>query len=251
MNWLMTTPLLGLDTETTGLDITHDRPVAIGLTWNHHGTHTDPPGFPLEPVHPGESHLPMSGDVIAIHGITDDRARSGAGLADALNATHRTIIDAARRGAVVVAGHARFDLSILASASRAAGVPTLDEVARRAGVPVWVLDPMVIDRWWDRHRAGRRRMRDLCDRYGVVNGHPHQAQSDARAAVDVARAVVALVCRPVEELGELATDPWCGARLAELRGCRTPGALHRLQRRWHEEHQEVRGGGRSGWPVGC
>lgn len=54
-----------------------------------------------------------------------------------------------------------------------------------------VLDPLVIDRWQDRYRRGKRRLGDLVELYGVTGeGELHTADVDVLATLDVLEALV-------------------------------------------------------------
>lgn len=250
-HWSQTLPYRGVDLETTGLSPTLDRPVSAGvITLTPNGGWAPMPEFPLL-VHPGMDALPIPEAVIAIHGITTRKAmKEGVPLAEALEKTNQALMEGCASGWPIVAFNARFDLTILDHCSRLNGVPTLHDRAHAEGVDVCVLDPLVLDRWWDRYRPGRRRMKELCPHYGVGRGICHDAEVDALVAAEMARELLR------RALADQSGDVWREARSRELRACSTPADMHALQQEWNTEwSQGLRGRGpcaREGsehWPL--
>ena len=237
MHWIHDTPLAGLDCETTGLDPARDLPVSCAVTL-HHGPSLDSPhGFPLL-IDPGVTVPPSS---ITVHGITTDHVRAwGSPLPRALEAVNAQLMSALRDGRALVAANARYDLTLLDNASRSAGVEPLHARAAREGLPVHVLDPLLIDRWWDRYRPGERNLGALCRRYGVRLDEPHRAQADAVAAVELLRALMDLVYDEDGALGRLGSGHWEGVRWLELRACASAADLHALLGRWAADHGRAR-----------
>jgi DNA polymerase-3 subunit epsilon len=56
-----------------------------------------------------------------------------------------------------------------------------------------VLDPLVLDRWVDKYRPGKRRLGNVVAHYGVAldNGELHTAEVDVLATLDVLEAIAA------------------------------------------------------------
>lgn len=171
-------PVVGFDTETTGVDVDTDRIVTAAVVRREGGTTTVrtwllDPGVPIPDV------------ATAIHGITTERARAaGRPAAAALDEIAAALVDALAHGEAVVAYNACFDLSLLDVELRRHGLPTL---AARLGRPVRaVLDPLVLDRHLDAGREGARRLGDLCGHYGVrTRAELHAADVDVLATLGV------------------------------------------------------------------
>ncbi|AEG43507.1 exonuclease domain-containing protein [Isoptericola variabilis] len=179
-----TGPLLGFDTETTGLDVASDRVVTAALVLRVPGVRTEVRTWLLDPG------VEIPPEATAIHGITTAHARErGHPPAEALDEIASVLTYHVRRGVPVVAYNAAFDLSLLDAELARHGLPTVPD---RLGRPVGpVLDPLVIDRWQDADREGKRRLGDLCALYGVVgDGDLHSADVDALATLDVLAALL-------------------------------------------------------------
>ncbi|MGN8246924.1 exonuclease domain-containing protein [Cellulomonas soli] len=177
-------PLLGFDTETTGVDVDTDRIVTAALvrrdaTGTHVRTWLIDPGV----------EIPEAAS--AIHGISTAHAREhGVAPAGALEEIAAVLADALRARTPVVAYNASFDLRLLDAELRRHGLPTLPD--RLGGEPRPVVDPLVLDRAEDPYRKGPRKLVDLCGLYGVVEqGTLHSADVDVVATLDVLERIVA------------------------------------------------------------
>ncbi len=76
-----------------------------------------------------------------------------------------------------------------------------------------MLDPRVLDKHLDRYRKGRRTLGDLCAQYEVELEGAHDAAADARAALEVVRAVARRFAAQMDQL--------------------SPAELHTRQAVWH------------------
>jgi DNA polymerase-3 subunit epsilon len=179
-----TGPLMGFDTETTGLDVGTDRVVTAALVLRTPGVRTEVRTWLLDPG------VEIPAEASAIHGITTQHARErGRPPAEALEEIAAELVRHVSRGVPVVAYNAAFDLSLLDAELARHGLPTVPERLGRPVAPV--LDPLVIDRWQDADRVGKRRLGDLCALYGVVgDGALHTADVDALATLDVLAALL-------------------------------------------------------------
>ncbi len=176
-------PLLGFDTETTGIDVDHDRIVTAALV------RRDASGTQVRTwlIDPG---VEIPEEASAIHGISTAHAREhGMQPAVALEEIAGFIAGAVATGIPVVAYNASFDLCLLEAELRRHRVPT---VADRVGRDVHpVIDPLVLDRAEDRFRTGKRKLVDLCGVYQVVDtGSLHTADVDVVATLDVLDGIV-------------------------------------------------------------
>ncbi|NCT89628.1 DNA polymerase III subunit epsilon [Cellulomonas sp. APG4] len=221
-------PVVAFDTETTGVDVRHDRIVSAAVV------RRDARGTVVRTwlVDPGRSIPALA---TAVHGITTEHARThGRDARAALDELATALAEALVHGEPVVAFNAAFDLSLLEAELHRHGLPTLE--ARAPGSSHLVLDPWVLDRSFDRHRPGTRRLADLCAHYGVPTHGLHTAEGDALAALGLLDAVV----------GRFPTV----AR-------RPLGSLHRLQaathrrraRAYRRRHDLAPPGTDEAWPV--
>ncbi|GIG35334.1 exonuclease domain-containing protein [Cellulomonas pakistanensis] len=176
-------PLLGFDTETTGVDTDHDRIVTAALVRrDRDGTHVQ-----TWLVDPG---VEIPEGASAIHGISTEHAREhGVEPRGALDEIAAAIAEAVRDGVPVVAYNASFDLCLLESELRRHDLPTVED--RLGGELRPVIDPLVLDRAEDRYRSGKRKLVDLCGVYQVVDtGDLHTADVDVVATLDVLERIV-------------------------------------------------------------
>ncbi|WP_144016796.1 exonuclease domain-containing protein [Beutenbergia cavernae] len=177
-------PLVGFDTETTGVDVAHDRIVTAALVVRH-GLQ----GLPQERTWIIDPGVEIPEAASAIHGVTTEHARRlGRPPAEALEEIAAALAAAIADGAAVVAFNASYDLTILEHELVRHHLPTLHERLGRR--PDAVLDPLVLDRALDRFRPGKRKLVDLAALYGVSTGELHAADVDVTATLDVLRALV-------------------------------------------------------------
>lgn len=101
-----------------------------------------------------------------VHGITRDRLRGAPATTDVLTEFARLT-----GGTVLVAHNMSFDWTFIERAARRHGV-TLDTTPR--------LCTLRLSRRLDPERTQPHRLADLCERYDIVNDHPHDAAFDAR-----------------------------------------------------------------------
>lgn len=174
-------PLVGFDTETTGVDVAADRIVTAAIVLRAAGRTVTRTWL----IDPG---IEIPAGAAAIHGITTEHARAhGRSPAGALEEIADALCGALARGEPVVAYNASFDLSLLDAELRRHGLRTLTERLTQ-DVRV-VVDPLVLDRWLDTYRPGKRRLGDLCAHYGVEPGRLHSADADVIATLDVLAAI--------------------------------------------------------------
>ncbi|AMM44324.1 DNA polymerase III subunit [Arthrobacter phage Kitkat] len=199
-------PLLGFDTETTGVDEYEDRIVSWALVLSERpGQYRDWGGI----VNPG---VPIPKGATEVHGITDEEAAKGMDPQTALAQIRDLISHAASERIPVVAFNASYDLTLFnAECVRHNILP----LPRNFGP---VLDPMVIDKGLDQYRKGKRTLLATAQHYGVplLATDAHGALPDAKGAVDICRAI-----------GQLP-----GADAATLQGMFTQ------QQAWRKEQQE-------------
>lgn len=177
-------PLVGFDTETTGVDVGSDRIVTAAVVRRAAGTTVARTWL----IDPG---VPIPSGATAVHGISTEHARAhGRPPREALEEVASALVSAWRAGAPVVAFNAAYDLSLLDRELARHGLPTVPQRLGRPAGPV--IDPLVLDRAEDRYRPGKRRLGDLCAVYGVATPDAlHAAHVDVVATLDVLDAIVA------------------------------------------------------------
>lgn len=176
-------PLLGFDTETTGVDVGSDRIVTAALVHRERDGQTQVQTWLIDPG------VPIPEAAAAIHGVTTEHARQfGVSPLVALEELAHQITTAVAAGIPIVAFNATFDLCILNAELERNGLPTIPD--RLGGELIGVIDPLVLDRSEDRFRRGKRKLVDLCGVYGVVDpGNLHTADVDVIATLDVLQAI--------------------------------------------------------------
>ncbi|MFT4156636.1 MAG: exonuclease domain-containing protein [Microbacterium sp.] len=166
------------DLETTGVDVETDRVVTahVGLL--------DARGAVIESkdwlADPG---IAIPEGASAVHGVTTEHART--------HGTHASVVVAEVTGALrallsegipVVAYNAAYDFSLLMHEARRHNVtPLLD--------PAPIIDPLVIDKAFDRYRRGKRTLEAVAEHYAVPLESAHEASLDAIAAGRLAQAL--------------------------------------------------------------
>lgn len=166
------------DLETTGIDVTGDRIVTA-----HVGV-LDGEGRVVRATNwladPG---IEIPAQATAVHGITTERARAGGRSArDVVGevvAALRALFDA---GIPVVAYNAPFDFSLLRHEALRHGIEPIEN-------PSPVIDPLVVDKRYDRFRKGKRTLEAVAAHYAVTLEGAHDAAADAIAAGRVAQAL--------------------------------------------------------------
>lgn len=211
MTW-HTGPLLGFDTETTGIDVWNDRIVTTALVTVTPGTR---PTLQTELINPG---VPIPEGAAAVHGITSEHAtRHGRPPEQVLFEVTGRIALAMTNGIPIVGFNLAYDFTILEAENHRHSLPTLGQRLNRSRYGP-VVDAHVIDKHYSR-RKGSRKLSDTAAHYGVrisADG-AHDAGADALAS-----------CRLVPRL--VAAYPELGAML--------PEHLHGLQGRWRKEQMD-------------
>lgn len=191
------------DLETTGVDVETSRIVSACVAiLEADGTVVARWDWLADPI------VEIPEGASAVHGITTDRARrEGRPSAHVIAEIAQTLRLLEELGTPVVVYNAPYDLSLLDRECRRQGIPPLT-------TPSLVIDPLVIDKFLDRYRKGKRTLEVTAERYGVSLDDAHDAGSDAIAA---GRVALALARAYPEELGV------------------SPAQLHALQAQWYEE----------------
>lgn len=166
------------DLETTGLVLTEARIVsACALELDQSGQVV---GKNLEWL--ADPGIPIPIEASSVHGITTEIAkRDGAPAAEVVAEVIDTLTGFFSRGLPVVAYNAPYDFTILHFEALRYGLEPLKIGA--------IIDPLVIDKFKDKYRKGKRRLENAAEFYKVKLSDAHNATADAIAAGQVAQAV--------------------------------------------------------------
>jgi DNA polymerase-3 subunit epsilon len=160
------------DVESTGTSVDFDRVVTATIATITPGQEPVVESWLINPL------LPIPAASTAIHGITDGQAQAeGEFPAVAIKAIADSLGRAAGAGIPVIAFNACFDFTIL------------DRECRRHGVPnptPLVIDPIILDKQFDKWRKGSRTLSATCEHYRVALNGAHDATQDALAAGRIA-----------------------------------------------------------------
>lgn len=167
------------DLETTGLDLREARIVtACATVIDEHGNVVADEAEWL--ANPG-IEIPAIAE--SVHGVSTARAiAEGRPAADVVFEIVQKLNSFFEQGVPVVAYNAPYDFTILREEAKRYGIAPLVD-------PKPVIDPLVIDKFLDRYRSGKRRLELTAEFYGVKLLDAHNATADAVAAGRVAQAI--------------------------------------------------------------
>lgn len=196
------------DLETTGVDVETDRIVTahVGLL-DASGTVIRARDWIADPG------VEIPAGATAVHGITTERARAEGRPAHEVVAEVTAALRALFAADIpVVAYNAPYDFSLLKYEAMRHGIgPIVD--------PSPVIDPLVVDKTFDRYRKGKRTLDVVAAHYAVLLEDAHDAAADAIAAGRVAQAIAqrfAEVLPPTVEELHTRQIAWARAQAASL-----------------------------------
>lgn len=166
------------DLETTGVDVARDRIVTahVGVI-DADGNVVDARDWLADPG------VAIPAGATAIHGITTAHARAqGRPAAQVVAEVVDALAGLFAAGLPVVAYNAPYDFSLLRHEALRHGVPALAD-------PGPIIDPLVVDKRYDRYRRGKRTLSVVAAHYAVRLDGAHEASADAVAAGRVAQAI--------------------------------------------------------------
>ncbi|QIM18424.1 3'-5' exonuclease [Leucobacter coleopterorum] len=196
------------DTETTGVDTAHARIVSatVALLGSE--------GEVLERydwlLNPGIEIPPAAQRV---HGISTEIARaSGIDAAVGVQQIIEQLAEMIERGFPVVAYNAPYDLTLLRAEAARYSLAWPEIFAP-------VIDPLVLDKQFDRYRKGKRTLEAVAAHHGVEIGTAHDAGDDAIAAGRVLQCIARkygdVIPSELEELHR-AQIAWAAAQAASF-----------------------------------
>ncbi|MGP3534908.1 exonuclease domain-containing protein [Microbacterium sp. RD1] len=166
------------DLETTGVDVTRDRIVTA-----HVGVLDADGGVLTARDWIADPGVPIPEGASAIHGISTTYAREhGRKAAAVVSEVVEALAGIFAAGIPVVAYNAPYDFSLLKHEALRHGVAPLAS-------PSPVIDPLVVDKRYDRYRRGKRTLSVVAEHYAVRLDGAHEAAADAVAAGRVALAL--------------------------------------------------------------
>lgn len=172
-------PVLGFDTETTGVDVWNDRIVTAALVYK-----ADWGSEPLKYEFMIDTGEEIPEEATKIHGITTERMRDeGKPALQVLSEINLLIHEFTvnKGAATVIAYNAPFDMTLLREDSMRAGAT----LAPGLGITP-VVDPLVIDKQTDKYRKGKRQLSVTAEHFGVDNAGAHGALADVIMTMRVA-----------------------------------------------------------------
>ena len=167
------------DLETTGLDLTDARIVtACAVELDANGQIV---GQDIEWLADPVIEIPTQAS--DVHGVTTEVARrDGRPAAEVVAELLETLRGFFDRGLPVVAYNAPYDFTILHFEAIRHGLKPIES-------PGPIIDPLVIDKFKDKFRKGKRRLENAAEFYHVNLADAHNATADAVAAGRVAQAI--------------------------------------------------------------
>lgn len=181
------------DLETTGVDVENDRVVTahVGLL-DADGREIAARNWLADPG------IEIPAGATAVHGVTTEHARRfGRPVAEVVAEITSALRSLLSQGVPVVAYNAAYDFSLLAHEAHRHAVAPLHD-------PSPIIDPLVIDKAYDRYRPGKRTLQVVAALYAVQLDDAHEAAADAVAAGRVAQALARQFVLP-DTLAELHT----------------------------------------------
>jgi DNA polymerase-3 subunit epsilon len=179
------------DLETTGLDLREARIVtACAVAIDERGQVT---GSNIEWLADPGIDIPEAAS--NVHGVTTEKARTeGRKSSEVVAEIIGTLRGFFEKGIPVVAYNAPYDFTILHYEALRNGLEPLSN-------PQPIIDPMVLDKYVDQYRSGKRTLQVAASVYGVKLSDAHNATADAVAAGRVAQAIA------IKHASKLPTDP--------------------------------------------
>lgn len=240
-------PMACLDTETTAADPQVARTVEICLALVVPGRPAD---VRTQVIDPG---VEVPDEAAKIHGFTTERVQAeGKPAPEVLDLYLGDIALAVKSGMPVVAMNAAYDVTVLDREARRHDLPTLHD--RLDGIPLYVLDPMVLDKRCVKYRKrvsaeqGARCLKTLAQTYrlGWDDTKAHAAEYDTLMGGRVVWRIGQLSRRSHDELMGIKLgpfDPPAAMRADDAKAFTsladmTLAELHDAQVRWYAQQSD-------------
>ena len=216
------------DLETTGLDLQQARIVtACAVAIDEHGQVT---GSNIEWLADPGIEIPVAAS--NVHGVTTEIAKArGRNSKEVVSEILETLRGFFSAGIPVVAYNAPYDFTILHYEALRNGLEPLFD-------PKPIIDPLVIDKFVDQYRSGKRTLEFAASVYGVQLSDAHNATADAVAAGKVAQAIA------LKHAGKLPADVFELHDLQKVWSVNQDDSYEIFRRKSAPDFTVVRG-----WPV--
>ncbi|MDY5584262.1 MAG: exonuclease domain-containing protein [Arcanobacterium sp.] len=190
MNQLLWTksPMLGFDTETTGINPLEDRIVTVSVV-------------EVRPADDGRTELvknywladpgvEIPQRATDVHGISTEQARAeGRPITEVLQEVSDLLVKYAEQELPIIAFNASYDLTLIEAELARHGLPTIAQRLGREVSPV--IDPYMLDKSFDKWRKGKRNLETVAQHYGVWDDDAfHNAEADVLATLRVLGAMI-------------------------------------------------------------
>lgn len=168
----------GFDAETTGVDVENDRIVTFNITYDLVGDNPKRISNDFL-INPG---VPIPKEASDVHGISDEVLSKANPLEpkEALKIIHEHLYEWESKGLPSVAYNGVYDASILTHEWKRHGIQQKCTFTN-------MVDPLVLDKWLDPYRRGKRRLSDVCTYYGIELENAHSADADVHASIELSR----------------------------------------------------------------
>lgn len=186
MDWI-SSPWLGFDLETTGVDVNTARVVTAAVVLRRGGAFGEKPDLVRTWLADPGVDIPQQ--ATDVHGISTEYARiHGRPVVNVIDEVAATLVDHFQRGFPVVAFNGSYDFTLLENELKRHGVPTMRE--RLDGPLGPIIDPLILDRTLDRFRKGKRTLTSMAPVYGVeADENAHTAEVDVAMTLDILAAM--------------------------------------------------------------
>lgn len=168
-------PMIGLDTETTGVDVASDRIVTVSV-----GSFTPGDKAARDMTWLVAVDIEIDPAATEVHKITTEHAREhGIPANKALTEVVDVLAELWSPDVPLIGFNSAFDLSILDHETRR-------WLNRPFPIRGPVIDGLVIDKAVDKYRRGSRKLVDTCRHYGIELTEAHTSDADTLAAMRLA-----------------------------------------------------------------
>lgn len=171
--------MAAFDIESTGVSPERDRIVTATVSVVGGGEPAESTSWLADPG------VEIPDGAARVHGITTEQARAeGRPAPEVVSEIVEALAEQIAAGTPIVAFNARYDLTMLDREARRHNVTPLSE----RGAPLYVVDPLIVDKELDKYRKGKRTLTAVCANYNVElsEDDAHAADADAIAAARVA-----------------------------------------------------------------
>lgn len=186
------TPLVGFDTETTGVDVFSDETRIVTCAFIM-SPGEDQPNQTLEWMMDPGMEIPT--EASDVHGISTETAREhGMDYKEGLQKIADTLSYTIQSGIPLTAYNGAFDATLLRVEFLRVGVDFDDNLWNN----MILLDPLIWDKYLDPWRKGKRTLSVVTELHGYYLSNAHDAASDVFGTIHLCRKLLPKLIRKVE-----------------------------------------------------